>query len=482
MLVQSHHGEPVREAGEVLFLDEDFREIGEAMMLLRRKDKKDLNPKLLLRVGDLLRQPEIIEINRKLGFGNSAKSAPMGRYEKAVTKWLRQRERNPKMLEGLVKAGFRKATMKLAQRVGYKPETEAFFRVLRWKQKQSDDGRRTMAIGVEVEAAESWEGLSEAEICQRIVDTKPNYKRIVGILPSAIGMTPAIMAASIEAGSVSDADLVILGPSLEDLGLLKIPEVKQRWEKAIANAENQRAANIALRMKNKENREKLEEGADNVAKKAVAEVVRGLRICVATDVSYSMTQGIDAAKRYIPKLLVGIPLDQLTVAVFNSAARRVEIRHPSSKGVEHAFSSFSANGGTHHAAAIRDVFARYCKPTAEEDVVMFFIGDQEEGGTFAEAVQRSGLNPVAFGMLHIGPRGPRRTIVEDTATRLGIPCFQIDHNMFEEGDPYSVPRTIRNLIAATPVGKGGGAARAVRRHTLIETILNTPKLQKPVWA
>lgn len=481
MLVQDHYGAPVREGGEVLFHDDDFREVGEAMMLIRRRDKKDLNPKLLLRVGDLLRLDAIAEINRELGFGNSAKNPAMGRYDKAVTKWLRQREHNIPMLEGLVKAGFRKATMQLAQRVGYKPETPEFFRILRWKQKQADDGRREIAIGEEVEAAESWEGLSEAEVCQRIVDTKPNYKRIVGLVPKELGITRAIMAASIEAGSLSNSDLIILGPTLEDLGLLEIAEVRERWEKAVKVAEDQRAANIAQRMKKKENVDKLEEAADNAAKKAVEEVVRGLRVCVGVDISASMHQGITAAKQYIPKLLVGIPLEKMTVAVFNTAARQVEIPHASSKGVEHAFKRFRAGGATNYGSAVRDVFKDACQPEPDEDVIMFWIGDQQQRGTFTREINNSGLNPVAFGLLHIGRRGPGATIVEDTARELGIPCFPIDAEMFEEGDPYSVPRTLRHLIAATPVGQGGAAPKR-RRHTLVETILNTPKLQKPVWA
>ena len=35
-----------------------------------------------------------------------------------------------------------------------------------------------MAIGAAVAPADTWHGLSEAEICQRIVDGRPSYKRI----------------------------------------------------------------------------------------------------------------------------------------------------------------------------------------------------------------------------------------------------------------------------------------------------------------
>ena len=38
MLVQNRCGAPVLEDGAVLFCDDDYREIGEAMCLLRRRD------------------------------------------------------------------------------------------------------------------------------------------------------------------------------------------------------------------------------------------------------------------------------------------------------------------------------------------------------------------------------------------------------------------------------------------------------------
>ncbi|MEL6348523.1 MAG: vWA domain-containing protein [Myxococcota bacterium] len=474
MLVQSRYGEPVVEDGEVLFYDDDHRSIGEAMCLLRRRDNRDLNPKLLLRVGDLLSLPSVAEINRQLGFGRSSRSAPMGRYPKAVTKWLQHRENNPKMLEGLVRAGFRSTVMKLARRVGYKPHSPQFFDILRWKQKQSDDGRRSIAIGAAVKQAESWSGLSEAEVCQRIVETRPNYKRLVGLLPPELGLTRAVVAAAVQAGCLSDADLIILTPTLEDLGLLDVPMVGERWMAATAKAEDQRAANIAKRVRSKETAEKLQEAADKALQKAVKAQLRGLRVYVAVDVSASMSQSIDRAKRYLAKFLQGFPLDKLTVAVFNTSAREVKIRHASAKGVEHAFKGFRAGGGTNHGSAIRDVF-RHHPPAADEDALMFFVGDQQQYGTFSAEVNKSGLNPVAFGFLHVPSPGTNRA-VEGTAEALGIPCFNLDENMFD--DVYAISRTLRNLIASTPVGKRAAAKRA----SLVETILKTPLLQKPVWA
>lgn len=475
MLVQSRSGQPVREGDAVLFCDDDHRAVGEAMCLLRRRDGRDLHPKLLLRVGELLKLDGVARINRELGFGRSARNPPLGRYPRVVDKWLRHRERNLPMLQGLVRAGYRHTVMRLARSVGYKPETPRFFEVLRWKQKQAADGRRELAIGVEVAAAETWDGMSEAEVCALIVATSPSYKRIVGLLPAEVGLTRAVLAASIEAGSLSDTDLILLSPTLEDLGLLDIPEIGDRWMAASEAVEDQRAAHIAERVRGRETAEKLQAAADRSVQKAVQSAARGLRVYVAVDISASMGVALDKARGYLTRFLQGFALDKLTVAVFNTSAREVTIRHPSAAGVEHAFRGFKAGGGTHHASAIRDVFA-HNPPAEDEDALFLFVGDQQELGTFADPVRDAGLRPMAFGFLHVpGSMGDRYKAVEQTAQELEIPCFAIDEDMF--GDVYAVPRTLRHLVASTPVGRRSPAERS-----LLQEILQTPLLAKPAWA
>ncbi len=487
MLVQCRKGDPVIDAGKVAFFDEDYRDVGEAMLLLGRKDAKkdskdkdgkDFNPKLLLRVHDLLVLPGIAEINRELGFGKSARKPFLGRWSKAVDKWLRYREENPKMLEGLVKAGFRRTVMNLARKVGYKPNTPKFFETLRWRQDQADDGRRSIAIGQAVKAAESWEGLSEEQICETIVKTKPNFKRVVGLLPKGVGLTRAIVAASIEAGSFSDKDLIIATPTLEELGLLEVQEIRERWDRAIKAAEDMRAANIATRVRSKATQEKLQEAADTAVQKQVAEVIKGLRVYFIIDISGSMHQSIAKAKEHIQKFLQGFPLDQLHVSVFNQVGREVVIKHGSAAGVENAFRGIVASGGTNYGAGVKVL--EHHKPKADEDVLFIFVGD-EQGYDFEDAVRASGLNPLAFGFLYVaGTDGTQRHAVQHTAATLGIPCFMIDERIF--ADPYAIPRTIRALIAATPVGVSKTPAQAPKRVSLVEVILNTELLKKPAWA
>ncbi len=474
LLCQSRKGDPVLDAGKVAFHDEDFRDVGEAMLLLQRNSSKDMNAKQLLRVQEVLQVPGVAEINRELGFGKSARKPFTGRYSKAVEKWLAYREENPRLLEGLVKAGFRTTVMSLSRSVGYKPSTPKFFEALRWKQKQSEAGHRQLAIGQEVAAAESWAGLSEKEICERIVSQKVGFKRLVGLLPKEVGLTRAVVAAAVEAGSLSDKDLVILTPTLEELGLLQVPEIQGRWQAAVKNAEDQRAANIALRVKSKETQEALQGGADKAAQKAVEEVTRNMMVYVLVDISGSMAHSIEAAKEYVAKFVQAFPLNKIKVATFNTIGREVIDKHASKAGVEAAFRGICASGGTNHRGSI-DVLAKY-KPQADEDVLFVWVGDEGQYGSCHDAVIASGLNPMAFGLIKVS--GENGSFVRDTAARLQIPCFMIDNKTFD--DPYSIPRTIRNIISATPVGHT--ATGATKRVGIVETILQTSLLQKPNWA
>jgi hypothetical protein len=331
-----------------------------------------------------------------------------------------------------------------------------------------------MAIGLAVAAAESWEGMTEELICQRIMADKPGFKRIVALVPKSVGITRAVMAAAIEAGALSDKDLIIATPTLEDLGLLKVQEVKERWDRALKNAEDMRAANIARNVRTKEVKEQLEVAADTAIQKAVEEVIKNIRVYFIVDISGSMTNSIDQAKDYIAKFLQAFPLDRLHVAVFNTTGRLVEIKNASAAGMTNAFKGISAGGGTSHASGIR-ALPLFNNP--DEDQLFIWVGDEGERGTFTAQVQASGFKPMAFGLVRVG--GENYGAITNTAAELGVPCFLIDNRTFE--DPYAIPRTIKALVAATPVNQT--AVRAVApRVSLVDQILKTELLKKPAWA
>ena len=247
MLVQPHAGQPVRDDdGDIAFHDDDLRAIGEAMMLhYQRKSPRMMTPKAVLRVAELLEVDEIAALNRAAGFGDpTGKNPILGRWPKAAAKWLALREANPPMLQGLVRAGFKGTIKALARKVGYKPQSDAFFAALGWKQTQAEGGHRTMGLdGLELDKGERFDDLSEAEICEAIVEQDLGFKEVMGRLPKDVGLTPAIMVALLP--TLSDRDLRQLTPTLEELGLMADREIRQAWEKAIESATDQRGLNIA---------------------------------------------------------------------------------------------------------------------------------------------------------------------------------------------------------------------------------------------
>lgn len=479
MLVQNRKGDPIRENDEVAFYDDDYRDVGEAMVLiLSRQNNKDLSPKMLLRIHDLLSLPEIAEINRELGFGRSTRKPFYGRWKKVVNKWLRHREENLPLLEGLVNAGYRKTVMELARRSGYKPLSPKFFEVLRWRQVQAKEGHREIAIDQEMAAAKSWNGLTEAQICQKIMEKKPNYKRLVSLVPKEIGLTRAVVAASVQSGSLSDRDLIILTPTLEDLGLLQDPDVKSRWEQAMKKASDLRASHIAQRVSHQKTREQLEEAADNAVKEAVKEEMENLRIYFMVDISGSMQGAIEQAKVYLEKFLQAFPEDKIHIAVFNTTGKEIKLKSATAAGVRQAFHGIRAGGGTDYGAGVRALQSH--QPAADEDVLFFFVGD-EGASDFHRAVEQSGLRPTAFGFLKVTGGWPeRRFAVQNTASHLQVPCFMVDEETFQ--DAYALPQTISHLIASTPVNREVGGRTVQRRESLAERILKTDLLDKPIWA
>jgi hypothetical protein len=252
-----------------------------------------------------------------------------------------------------------------------------------------------MLIGVEMARGETWDDLTEAQVCEKIVTEKPDWKRIVGLLPKKLGVTRAIMSAAVESGSMSNKDLIILTPTLEELGLLEVKEVKVKWDHALKKAEDDmRAANIARNVKSKDVQEQLQAAADTALQKAVEQVTKNLRIYVIIDISGSMGQSIEKAKMLLGKFLQGFPPDRTHVAVFNTAGRVVEIKHASAAGVANAFKGISADGGTAHGAGVL-ALAKF-QPKDDEDALFIFIGDGGERKTFETYVAQSKLRPMAF--------------------------------------------------------------------------------------
>lgn len=472
MLVQSRAGVPIHDDdGAVAFYDDDHRRIGEAMLLwYQKKSPRMMTPKAVLRVAELLETPEIAALNRAAGFGDpAAKRAPTGRWAKAATKWLAFRETNKAMLTGLVKAGYKETIKALARKIGYKPQTPEFFGMLGWKQKQADDGRREIGLdNALIEKSERFDGLSEAEICETIVTQQLRYKDAVGRLPSDIGLTPAIMVALLP--SLSERDLRQLTPTLEELGLLSVPEIRARWEKAIEAATDQRGLHIAENVRDEGLKQKLADSADNAAKKAVAaaSAEQDVRVFFLVDKSGSMQGAIESSKDALTKILAGFPLEKLHVATFDTMGMVLKPKAASRAAIQHMLGPIQADGGTIHASAVQALHRDGVRVPPEAKLIVIVAGDEagEQGTQLAATFRQFGYRVDAMALILAGTRGQT---IRDCAKTLQIPYSEVTVAQFD--DPYHVTRVMTALLEA-PVSTPGIATPG-----LVEKVMNTKLLE-----
>jgi hypothetical protein len=473
MLVQSRAGSPVRDDdGEVAFYDDDHRRIGEAMVLFyQKKSARMLTPKAVLRIAELLETPEIAALNRKAGFGDPAsKRAPLGRWAKAATRWLAMRETNRAMLEGLVRAGYKQTIKNLARKIGYKPAAPEFFGLLGWKQAQAKDGRRTIGLdNATLAKSDRFDGLSEAEICETIVTQRLRYKDAVGRLPADIGLTPAIMVALLP--TLSDRDLRQLTPTLEELGLMGVPEIRVKWETAIQTATDQRGLHIAKNVRSAQLKEKLADSADNAAKKAVkaASGEVDLRVMFLVDKSGSMQGAIESSKTALAAILAGFPLEKLHVAAFDTMGQVLKPKAATRLAVQHMLAPLAAGGGTIHGAAVQALHRDGVRLPAAAKLIVIVVGDAqgELGAQLAQTFRACDYAVAAMAFLQAGGTGDT---VRDCARALGVPYSEIAVAQFD--DPYHVPRVLRALLEA-PVAAGvvtSGFVEKVMATKLLEVV------------
>ena len=481
MLVQNRAGEPIfndaRGSGrEVLFFDDDYREVGEAMVkFYRRGSNKMLNPKLIQRIGQVLSLPGIADMNRALAFGNPQKrKAFTGRYYKTVRDWIKFREANETMLAGLKKGGFANSVKSLSRMVGYKPLSQRYFEVLDWPQKQHADGHRSIGLdGSLVIEKVSLEGLSEAEICEKIVGDNLGWKQVVGLLPADPGLTPAIFVAAMD--RLSDKELVILTPTLEEFGLLDHPEIKQRWQGALRSQEDQRARHIARNLKNRENAAEMEQAADEVVAKVVETATRDADVYIQflIDISASMEDAIQLSKEALSMIVQGFPQERVHVAAFNTMGYLLRPRHWSGKGIDHMLKAVQAGGGTSYSSGLAAFSANRVRIPDEADLILFCVGDEagESGENFAQFARHCGYQPSAIAhIVNVAQGWSRGSTVRRAAEVLEVPYTEIAVDQFT--DVYQVQRTLEALLASQPY-------KSADRQSLVEKILQTPLLTKP---
>jgi Mg-chelatase subunit ChlD len=275
--------------------------------------------------------------------------------------------------------------------------------------------------------------------------------------------------------SLSDRDLRILTPTLEELGLMTEPEIRARWEKAIAESTDQRSLQIAKNVRSKALKDKLEEASDNAAKKAVAEATKEqpVEVMFLIDKSGSMEGAIDKSKEALSRILAGFPEEQVHIASFDTVGTVLKPKAPNRAAVQHMLAAIKAGGGTMHASGVRALYQTGFRVPAGSKLVVIVVGDEagEDGAQLARAFGEYGYVVAAIAVM-VNVSGSRGRTIQDCARSLGIPYSEVQIEQFE--DPYQVPRVLRALLEAPTMGANVGAQIA-----WLERVLATPILQLP---
>jgi len=464
LLVQDRFGEPVTDEEETFF-DDDFRDVGAAMFGYYMKGgdwrSKVFSPKMILRIHEILTHPAIAAMNKEAGFGDPDSKRPfLGRWTKSVHRWLLFRERNPKMLEGLVKGGMKNMIIHLAELARYKPESENFFRILGKRQKQHTDGHRTIGLNLEVKTF-TFDGMSEPDIAEAIVDRKMGYKQVVGMLPADIGLTPLIMRACVP--QMSDKDLIIATPTLEDLGLLKVASVKRRLAKALKNADDERARNIALNIRNREVKAQLEAAAEGALAKQVEKSLEDMDVQIGfhMDISSSMDSVTDVASNILKRILPAFSKrkDDVFLSVFNTNARRVVPKAFTAAGVQTALKGLRASGGTRYSSTVQEMIRYGFVPKPGKNMILFYIGDEADengrsvgGKQLTRTFRDNKFIPSAIVLIPVvsdNAYWKRGDAVRSTSQALDIPLTEGSPDMIPDRDPYQLARFLRTVLAAS---------------------------------
>ena len=371
------------------------------------------------------------------------------------------------MLQGLVKAGYKETIKNIARKAGYKPESAG---VLRGARLEAEAGVRRTPRGrpvgaLKLQKRERFDGVSEAEICEAIVEQKLSYKDVVGRLPKDVGLTPAIMVALLP--SLSDRDLRMLTPTLEELGLMAEPEIRARWEKAIAEATDQRALNIAKNVRSKELKEKLEEASRQrgARRPSPRRPPSSRRRC---DVPHRQVRLDGGRDRQVEGGAVADPRGlprraSCTSQRFDTMGTVLKPKAPSRAAVQHMLAGHQGGGrhGARVGACARSTRAGV-RVARGSKLVVIVVGDEagEDGAQLARAFGECGYQAAAMAVL-VNVAGARGRTVQDCARSLVVPFSEVNIDQFD--DPYQVPRVLRALLEAPKLGGAAAGAGARSR-------------------
>jgi hypothetical protein len=403
----------------------------------------ELDPKLALRVLKLA--------NTKRSVGSKPSATHFSRHLKtAATKYLRYRESNPKILEGIKKAGLGNTLKSIYRIARIAPSPEAC-QILRWKQKAGFPG-----AGVEIKkSAFDFTGLTELQIAEKIRQDKLKPQAVLGALPDKI--SPVIAAAVLEQCSGDQA--VVLTSLFEEQGLLKDKEVKALYEKKIRTAKQalDRVERIKQEM-DEETKAVMKQAKADVRKEQVGDIGK---IYIHLDISGSMQVALQTAKKRgaIIAECVRDPEINFHWGAFNN--RGFALPRPvkfTEDGFHSALYGLIAGGGT-------DCFALFPEARRLGCTTDFYITDgqhtQGDASARLKMLQDQGM-PKQVVIIKCGQYIPT---LENAFRALQIPVAVIDEKQLTES------ALVTQAIRQASLGS----------QTVIEDVLAQPLLSLPKW-
>ena len=156
--------------------------------------------------------------------------------------------------------------------------------------------------------------------------------------------------------SLSDRDLRQLTPTLEELGLLSVPEIRGRWEKAIAQATDQRGLNIAKNVRDKGAQGEARGGGGQRGEEGRRGGDAPRSTCASCSSSTSRARcraRSRSRRRRSRRSSRGFPLEKLHVAAFDTMGQVLKPKAASRAAVQHMLAPLKADGGTIHGAAVQ---------------------------------------------------------------------------------------------------------------------------------
>jgi hypothetical protein len=403
-----------------------------------------LDPKLALRVRQVA--TEKFDVPNILPIGTHYTT----RLAKAIKKYIKYREKNVSMMQGIRKSGLRRIMMNLYRLEHLNPSDE-IAGILNWQQKN-----RKIKIK---KSPFDFSKMKPIQIAEKIRKDKLSVLGVIGALPK---ITPTIAVALLENAKPDEA--IILRKTFEDAGVLADKEVMALYEEKV------KASKIAIdRVRNIKG---AGEKVTKVLKTAKAETRKAEtkdmgKIFMHIDISGSMESAIDFAKENgsIIAEMVNSPEENFRWGAFNDRGK--ELKLPD-KFEEDYFKArlfgLSANGST-------DCFATYGFARAfGTDVDVYITDGGHNVGDLEDKIKH---------FHEVNDKIPKPKCVVIIKFRTSNTADTVERAFETNGIPVAIlkPEAITGsaLVAQS-------VATALRgQMAIIDGIMQTPFLELPEW-